>query len=73
MQTAPTQPAPLSNLQLELLKLYSFGISAEEILEVKRLLGQHFADRLSAQASAAYREQGWTTATLDAWLNDEHQ
>jgi hypothetical protein len=40
---------------------------------VKRLLGQHFADRLSAQASAAYREQGWTTATLDAWLNDEHQ
>jgi hypothetical protein len=73
MQTAQPQLAPLSNLQLELLKLYSFGISAEEMLEVKRLLGQHFADRLATQASAAYREQGWTTATLDAWLNDEHQ
>jgi hypothetical protein len=36
MQTAPTLPAPLSNLQLELLKLYSFGISNEEILEKRQ-------------------------------------
>ena len=67
------QQSPLTNLQLELLKLYSFGVSADEILEVKRLLGQHFADRLSAQASAAYQANKWTETTLDEWLNEECQ
>ncbi len=73
MQTSVSPQPSLSNLQLELLKLYSFDISASELLEVKRLLGQHFADRLSAQASAAYQENGWTTETLDSWLNADNQ
>lgn len=58
--TASIPASSLSNLQLELLKLYSFDISAEELLDVMRLLGQHFADRLSAQATRAFRERGWT-------------
>jgi hypothetical protein len=73
MQTSVSAQPSLSNLQLELLKLYSFDISPSELLEVKRLLGQHFADRLSAQASAAYQTNGWTTETLDTWLNTDNQ
>ncbi len=73
MQSASAQDSSLSNLQLELLKLYSFNLKTEELLEVKRILGQHFADRLTAAASSAYREQGWSQETLDSWLNDTQQ
>lgn len=70
MQSALSQQSSLSNLQLELLKLYSFNLKTEELLEVKRMLGQHFAARLSAQASLQYEQQGWSQETLDSWLNN---
>lgn len=38
-----TPSAPLNNLQLKLLKLYANNVSAEQLLEIKLLLGKYFA------------------------------
>jgi hypothetical protein len=40
--------APLSNLQLELLKLYSTNISETDLLEIKRFLGRFFMQKAIA-------------------------
>jgi hypothetical protein len=35
----------LTNLQLELIKLFNYNLSDAELLEVKDILAQHFAQR----------------------------
>jgi hypothetical protein len=37
----------LSNLQIELLKLYANDISENSLLEIKQMLAKYFADRTS--------------------------
>jgi len=64
---------PLSNVQLELLKIYSTDITDEEVLEVKRLLAQHFAKKTIDAAEKVWQEKGLTNDIMDEWLNDENQ
>jgi len=40
-----TNQPVLSNLQKELLKLYANGISDEQLIEIKWMLVQYFADK----------------------------
>ncbi len=63
----------LTSLQLELLKAYAFDPSEEELLQVKALLGNLFANRLVARVDQSVEEKGITNADLDSWLNDEDQ
>ena len=37
---------PLSNVQLELLKLYATGVTDETLLELKKTLAKFFLDRM---------------------------
>ena len=62
---------PLSNLQIELLRLYSQNVSEEDLLAIKRLPAKYFADRASDEMDALWEEQGWTNETMDKWLSDE--
>ncbi|MEK6781196.1 MAG: hypothetical protein AABY93_05795 [Bacteroidota bacterium] len=47
-----------SNLQLELLKLYSNGVSDEQLMEIKWLLGKYFAER--------------ATVAMDKFIKEKH-
>lgn len=64
---------PLSNLQLELLKLYSLPLSESELLEVKQVLAQHFANRLSKHVDELWQKKGLTKEDMEQWLQDENQ
>ena len=64
---------PLTNLQMELLKLYSLRLSDEQLLEVKQVLARHFADRLTRHVDALWEQKGLTTADMESWLNDDDQ
>jgi hypothetical protein len=63
----------LSNLQLELLKLYSIPLSESELLEVKQVLAQHFANRLSKHVDDIWQRKGLTKNDMEQWLRDEKQ
>lgn len=65
--------ARLSPLQLELLKVYSFNPTDEELLEIKHFLGKFFAKKLSNSVEKAVKQKGITESDLDDWLNDESQ
>ncbi len=62
---------PLSNLQIELLKLYSMDVSEEELIEVRRLLSQFFADKASDEMDRLWQENNWSDETMDNWLKGE--
>lgn len=60
----------LSNLQIELLQLYSQEVSQEDLLAIKRLLARYFADRASDEMDRLWDEKGWTNDTMEDWLSD---
>ncbi len=64
-------PQPLSNLQLELLKLYSTGISDEYLLELKDLIAQFLFEKARNQADQIWDEKGYSQTTIDQWLNED--
>ena len=67
---------PLTNLQLELLKIYSFNLGDEQLLEIKDMLSNYFAEKASDEMDKLWDEKGWTNETMDQWLkgdDDNHK
>ncbi|MEW5766612.1 MAG: hypothetical protein AB1797_03165 [bacterium] len=64
---------PLTNLQLEILKLYSVKLSEEELVEIKQLLVRYLAHRMTSRVDQIWEEQGLTEADMERWVNDEQQ
>lgn len=63
----------LSSLQWELLRVYSFNPSEEELKEIKSYLGKFFANRLTQRIERSVEEKGLTEADLESWLKEEKQ
>ncbi len=57
----------MSNLQLELLKLYSTEIPEEQLLEIKRLLADYFARLIDRDMEKLWKEKGWTKEKIEEW------
>ena len=64
---------PLTNLQMELLKLYAMRLSDDQLLEVKQVLAGHFAKLLTRRVDRLWQERGLTAADMDQWLSDAEQ
>ena len=63
----------LTNLQQELLKLYAQQVSETDLQNIRELIGQYFANRLTSLADHAWQQQGWSEQTMLDWLNDDEQ
>ena len=61
---------PLSNVQEELLKLYSADLTPEELEELKTVLGKYYARKASRSADEIWDEKKYTDKTIDEWLNE---
>ena len=62
----------LSNLQLELLKIYSFNISEDQLLEIKSLLSKYFANKITKDVDSLFEEKGWGLEKIEEW-SKEHR
>ena len=60
---------PFSNVQLELLKIYSRDISDVDLIELKRELAQFFAKKAVAAADAAWKKNNWNEDDEEKLLN----
>lgn len=61
---------PLSNIQLELLKLYANNVSEQDLLAIKRLLAKFFMQKAINEADKVWDEKGYTDETMDNWLKE---
>ncbi|GAB4028154.1 hypothetical protein [Spirosoma koreense] len=68
-----TTTGKLTNLQQELLKLYAQEVSETDLQNIRGLIGQYFANRITGMADNAWERQGWSDQTMHDWLNDENQ
>ncbi len=62
-----------SALQLELLKVYSFNPTEEELKQIKEILAKFFAKRFTDRVAQAAMQKGITDNDLDQWLNEPDQ
>ncbi len=62
---------PLSNVQEELLKLYSTNLSPEELEELKTVLGKYYARKATKGADKIWDSKKYSDETIDEWLNEE--
>lgn len=59
---------PLSNIQIELLKLYSVGVSDEVLLELKKLMSKFLMEKMREEAGKVWLEKGYTENVINQWL-----
>lgn len=60
---------PLSNVQAELLKLFSAEISENHLLELKKVMAKFLLDKARDKADAAWDEKGYTDEKLQQILD----
>ena len=60
----------LTNLQQELLKVCSRNVSDQELIELRDLIANYFAERSIKGASKMWEEKGLTNEDMDKWLNE---
>jgi len=61
----------LSELQLELLKVYSFNPSNEDMVNIKTMLAKYFANKLTSNVQKAMDGNNITNDDLENWLNEK--
>lgn len=62
---------PLSNVQKEILKLYSANLSQNELEELKTVIGRFYADKAVKNADYIWEEKNYSNDKLNDWLDEE--
>lgn len=57
-----------SNIQLELLKLYSTDVKENELLDIKNYLAKYFAEKAITEADAIWDAKDLDNDTMDKFL-----
>ena len=59
---------PLSNIQLELLKLFSRDIKEKDLKEIKRLIVKYLSKKLANESDKIWEDKNWTNEDMDKFL-----
>jgi len=60
----------LSNAQLEIIKMFHKEQTEEELLELKQVLSEYLASKLTRALEQESVEKGYTRETVDGWKNE---
>lgn len=61
------QQPPLTNLQLELLKVFSRSVPDSDLLAIKQLISEYFARKATMLADDIWDSEGFTEQTMQEW------
>ncbi|SFT56548.1 hypothetical protein SAMN04489724_1363 [Algoriphagus locisalis] len=60
----------LSNLQLELLKVFSQNLDDTQLLEIRELLANYFSERTTNEMDKLFSEKNWGAEKIEEWASD---
>ena len=60
----------LTNLQRELLKVFSVELSESQLLDIRTLLTKYFAEMATKEMDKLWEERGWSEETMKQWANE---
>lgn len=70
MAISQTEPTRLSNLQMELLKLYAYTVSEDELSDIRRMLADYYAQKIDSEMNQLWENKGWNEQTIESWKNE---
>lgn len=62
---------PFSNLQMEILKLFSQEVTEQDLLEIKTMISKYFFEKSAKEAEHVWQERGYDDAFLQKILKGE--
>lgn len=65
----PTVKPPLSNLQMEFLKLFARDVPDEDLKAIRNMIARYLFEKARDRADAIWDEKGYTDEKLKAMLN----
>jgi len=68
--TMNAQSHKLTSLQLELLKIFSFQPSHEQLMDIKNLLANYFANNATQEMDKLWEDNSWDENTIEQWLGE---
>ena len=63
----------LSNVQIELLKLYSNNIKDDQLKEIKLLLGNYFARKATEAMDKTWRKNNLSVQDMTDWTHEHNR
>ena len=60
----------LSPIQLELLKVYSFNPSNDDVLAIKEMLARYFSNKMISRIGQSVEENNISEEDLTNWLHE---
>lgn len=60
---------PFSNVQLEILKVFSYNLDEKSLKEFRHTIALFFAKRATDTADKVWEEKGWTDEDMERMLN----
>jgi len=64
------QTQKLTNLQLELLKIFSYQLNQQQLTDIKNLLANYFAEQATQEMDKLWEENNWDNNTMEEWANE---
>jgi len=71
MASSPSTRPPLSNMQMELLKLYSAGVPDEYLTEIKEMIARFLLSKAREVAGKSWQEKDYSDKTAEEWIKGE--
>ena len=59
----------LTNLQLELLKMFKYDLSETQLLELREVLSSYFAKKVDLEMVKVCNEKEWSISTIESLAN----
>jgi len=59
----------LTNAQMELLNWFKLDMTDEDVKELRQILIQHYADKITKDVDEVFKERGWGPEKNEEWLN----
>ena len=66
-------PTSFSNLQKELLKLYAVNVADEDLLQIRLMIGNYFANKATNAVEIFLAENSISTTTYNNWENEHNR
>jgi hypothetical protein len=60
----------LTNVQLEILKLFQYNLPEKQLVEIKNILAKYFAKTATEEMDRLWFDNNWTNDTMKDWANE---
>ena len=61
----------LTNVQIELLKLFQYNLPEKQLIEIKNMLAQYFEKTATAEMDKLWDKNNWDNDLMKDWTNED--